>query len=74
MARIRANNRERSLATHHNNNVTGYLIWLQHQVDTLQQASTTGIEQHAKLIEPIFQQMLTTKLSPTPPRSLRTGI
>lgn len=61
MARLKADIRELSLAAHDNNDISTYLIWLQHQVDTLHHASTRGIEAHSDLVELIFQQLLTTK-------------
>ncbi len=62
MSKIRSDIRQRSLANHHNHDVASYLIWLRHQVDTLNQTTSDGsTSHHSDLIEPIFQQLLTTK-------------
>jgi hypothetical protein len=53
--------RSRSLAADHQDDVENYLLWLRHHLDVLATISSSGISGHSDLIDPIFQQLLTTK-------------
>jgi len=53
--------RTRSLATDHNEDVEAYLLWLRHHLDVLATTSGAGSTNHNDLMDPIFQQLLTTK-------------
>ncbi len=59
--KIKTDIRSRSLSSDHNDNVETYLIWLCHQLDILASTCTADKDSHTDLIEPIFQQLLTTK-------------
>jgi hypothetical protein len=53
--------RTRSLATDHNEDVEAYLLWLRHHLYVLATTSGAGSTNHNDLMDPIFQQLLTTK-------------
>jgi hypothetical protein len=51
----------RSLASDHQEDVESYLLWLRHHLDVLTTIGPSGISGHSDLMDPIFQQLLTTK-------------
>jgi len=53
--------RARSLCSDDAEDVEAYLLWLRHQLDILQTTSASPGDTHNDLLEPIFQQLLTTK-------------
>jgi hypothetical protein len=53
--------RLRSLASDHQEDIESYLLWLRHHLDVLVTISPTGLTGHSDLMDPIFQQLLTTK-------------
>jgi hypothetical protein len=53
--------RSRSLCNDHAEDVEAYLLWLRHHLDILQTTTMSVGDTHNDLLDPVFQQLLTTK-------------
>jgi hypothetical protein len=57
---LRQSIRNRSLHNNHNGDAHTYLIWIRHQLDTVQSTILSTSDTLTDLVEPIFQQLLST--------------